>query len=301
MQAGTVVRSASRFATRQVVLAIIVVIFAMAALAMLAEALNGGGGTVYLAEIQPSSGGAASVPSLVVTGYGAASAPAEFATMQFFFVNQDSYYGGPFNGSSSQDAEATPVAIEVQVSGPIIDAMVAAGAPADDVTLVASESFATGQFGPVESIGFRLDVTLREPALDTITAIVNAAGQAGGEGGYLMAQSGVAYGVADCGPLRTAAWETAVADARSRAAQQATLLGVETGDLVFSNEATQGDVRGLVDASLRNGSCAAPANGSFLDIYGRGSPSLTVPPFDPTAAPETSAYAQVTLGFAIES
>lgn len=299
MKVDPAVRSLSRFATRQVVLAVIVVIFAMAALAMLAEALNGGGGTVYLAEIQPSSGGAAGVPSLVVSGYGSASAQAEYATLQFQFSNFDNGYMGTYNNSTTDDSPATPVAVEVEASNPIIDAMVSAGAPKDGVALVVSESFVANPYGAPDAIGFRLDVILPSPTLETVLAIVNAAGQTGSEGGYRMVQSGVAYGLADCGPLRTAAWEAAVADARARAAEQAAMLGVETGDLVFSNETILGDARALVESSARNGGCSASNEATQLEIYGQGSASISVPPFDPVAPPETRAYAQVTLGFEI--
>lgn len=300
MQAGTAVRSLSRFATRQVILAIIVVVFAMAALAMLAEALNSGGGTVYLAEIQPSTGGGASVPSLAVVGYGSASAPAEYATIQFLFSNQENFYGGPINNSGSgDDSGATPEPVEEQASTPIVDAMVAAGAPEDGVSLVVSQSFTSSRYGPPDALWFRLDIVLPAPELEVVTAIVNAAGRAGAADGFRMVQSGVAYGVADCSPLRSAAWENAVADARARAVTQADLLGVEIGDLLVSNETAVGSAQAVVDASARNGSCAA-GDETLANILAQGPSDLSVPAFDPTAPAETSAYAHVTLAFEIK-
>ena len=72
MASASMTRSLPRWATRQLLLAIVVVAAAMVGLALLAEAMSGGGGTVYLAQIEPG-GATSSVPSLVAVGYGEAA------------------------------------------------------------------------------------------------------------------------------------------------------------------------------------------------------------------------------------
>jgi len=302
MRATTPVQSVSRFATRQIAFAVIIVIFAMGALALLAEALNSGGGTVYLAEIQPSSGGSAAGPSLVVAGYGSASVPAEFATMQLLITTIENGYGGPFPSSTSEDdATATPVSVEERVSGPIVDAMIAAGAPADGITLIASESFMASPYGNPDAVGFRLDVIIPTPDLATVAAVLNAAGQAASDDGYRMVQSGVAYGISDCGPLRQTAWENALADARRQATIQADLLGIEIGDLLYSNETARSDPQAAMDASTAFGRCAVAGVSTAFDLYGQITTGVSVPRFDPTTEPVATAYTSLTLGFEIKN
>ena len=75
MPVGSSFRGLSRFATLRVAMAVVIVLGAMAGLALLAEAMNSGGGTVYLADLRQAESGAAGVPSLSVVGLGRVCKP----------------------------------------------------------------------------------------------------------------------------------------------------------------------------------------------------------------------------------
>lgn len=292
MQAGSVVRTFSRFATRQVLLAIIAVAAAMVALALLAEAMNGGGGAVYLAQIDADQqpGG---VPSLVAVGYGTATVPAETALLQLLVSN-----GVQFDGGYVPPAEpgATPGAREQEAANPIVEAIAESGVPRDSIHVVISSAFGVSPYGNPEAVTFRIDITLREPDLETLNATVNAAAQAARQDGYSLAAVGALYGVTDCGAVQSQAWEAAVANARASAEHQAEILNVKLGDLLASHEALAEPVPATGMAEI-SGACtntdAAEAMNPYLEI------ELTTPRFEPNRDPVAFASARVSLAFEI--
>jgi hypothetical protein len=285
-------RSVQRLAARQVLLAVVVIALAMVGLALLAEVLSDGGGTVYLAEIQPATG-TAGVPSLVAVGYGQASSPADTAHVQLLIS-----LGGDESFSSvafAPTANATPGAAERQAAAPVVNAILATGTPAEAVQVVTSAAFGSGLFDSGVPT-FRIDVSLHDPRLEAIARLVDAAGQAAAANGLQLAQVGAGYAVADCGSLRSAAWQAAVADARTRATAQAELLAVELGDLLVSQE-TAADAPGSLGAATLPGACSPVQQQAGL--FNAGAVTITVPPFDPTAEPIATAFAQVSLAFEI--
>ena len=285
-------RSVPRLVARQVLLAVVVIALAMVGLALLAEVLSDGGGTVYLAEIQPAAG-TAGVPGLVAVGYGQASAPAETAQVQLVVsLGGDESFG---NVSFAPTAGATPGAAERQAAAPVVDAIVATGVPAEAVQVVTSAAFGSEFFGPGTPT-FRIDVTLQTPSLEAIARLVDAAGQTARANGLLLLQVGAGYAVADCAQLRSAAWQAAVADARSRATAQAELLEVELGDLLVSQETAAG-APGLLGIETPPGACSPVQQQAAF--FNAGTITITVPPFDPTAEPVSTAYSQVSLAFEI--
>ena len=98
MRTAPVVKTPTRIPVRPILLAVVVVGLAMAGLALLAEAMSGGGGTVYLANINSGSKAAVAQPNIEVVGYGVAAAPAERAVIQILIVRD-----APF----SDDAQST--------------------------------------------------------------------------------------------------------------------------------------------------------------------------------------------------
>jgi hypothetical protein len=284
-------RSFQRLAARQILLAVVVIALAMVGLALLAEVLSDGGGTVYLAEIQPAAG-TAGVPSLVAVGYGQASSPAETARVQLLVSLGDESFGSV---SLAPTADATPGAAQRQAAQPVVDAIVATGVTAEAVEVVTSPAFSSGIFGPGTPT-FRVDVTLQNPNLEAIARLVDAAGQEAAANGLILVQVGAGYAVADCGPLRSAAWQAAVADARTRATAQAGVLDVELGELLVSQE-TAAAAPGLLGIQTPPGACAAVQEQAT--IFSAGTTTITVPPFDPTAEPIATAYVQVSLAFEI--
>ena len=285
-------RSLQRLVARQILLAVVVIALAMVGLALLAEVLSNDGGTVYLAEIQPAAG-TAGVPSLVAVGYGQASSPAETARVQLLVsLGGDESFGNP---SFAPTAEATPGAAQRQAAEPVVDAIVATGVTAEAVEVVTSPAFSSGIFGPGTPT-FRIDVTLQNPNLEAIARLVDAAGQEAAANGLILVQVGAGYGVADCGPLRSAAWQAAVADARTRATARAEVLDVELGDLLVSQE-TAAAAPGLLGIQTPPGACVPIQEQATL--FSAGTTTITVPPFDPTAEPIATAFAQVSLAFEI--
>jgi uncharacterized protein YggE len=293
-------RGLSRFATLRVAMALVIVMGAMAGLALLAEAMNGGGGTVYLADLRQAKGGGAGVPSLSVVGLGRATAPAERATIQLMYaVGPNDYFNTPVSPS---DREGTPdMSSEAEAAAqPIVTALVAAGAPSDGVSIVVSPGFVTNIYAPIsDAIAFRVDVDLREPTQEAVAAIIDAAQMAGMEMHLRLSPIGVAYGVLDCAPLHAAAWEAAVADAEVRAANQAERLGVRIGGVVAASETSTEDARARLDVETRHGSCMTEAPAS-LDPYNPINGAVSAPPFDPTRPAEVVAVSSVTVSYAIE-
>lgn len=294
-------RGLSRFATLRVAMAVVIVLGAMAGLALLAEAMNGGGGTVYLADLRQAGNGTAGVPSLSVVGLGQATVPAERAAIQLMFtVDPNQFNNGPMGQFQGEGTPAASSAAE-EAALPIVAAVTAAGAPADAVSVVTSGAFGSEFFpGGPGAITFRVDVVLIDPQLEDVAAIIDAAQVAGWEANLVLSPVGVAYGVADCAPLRAAAWEAAVADAETRAAAQSERLRVRLGSVVAASEAASDDADALLAAESRSGACLAESS-PFVSLFGINMGNVTLPPFDPTKPAEAVAVASVTVSYAIET
>ena len=268
MPAGSTVRGLSRFATLRVAMAVVIVLGAMVGLALLAEAMNSGGGTVYLTDLRQEENGAAGVPSLSVVGLGRATVPAERASMQLMFsVDPNLYFNGPV-GQTAQEGTPSPSSEAEEAARPIVAAVTAAGVPSDAVTVVTSGAFQSDYFpGASGALMFRIDVVLTDPQLEDVAAVIDAAQVAGIEMNFILSPVGVAYGVVDCAPLQAAAWESAVADAEARAAAQSERLGVRLGSVVAASEASSDDAAALLAAESRTGTCMAETP-PLLGLFG---------------------------------
>lgn len=283
---------AARIPGRSLVYGLVVVILAMTGLALLSEALAKGGSTVYLANITAGSGSVPTEPSIVVTGAGRATAPAERALVQLLVVRDE-----PFGGDNAWGAMASPTAngggSGADSIASVTDAILEAGVEGTAVRVVASPSLISVCQSNAPCSSTRIDVTVDDPNLERVNAIVDAAGAAAGDGDMTIQDVGAGYSVADCAPLQAQARLAATSDARTRAAAQATALGVELGKLLLANEAAPA-------AATDAGGCV-PAQGTSVDAWwSPGSFGLSVPSFDPLAAPEAAVAVQVTLAFAID-
>jgi uncharacterized protein YggE len=144
-----------------------------------------------------------------------------------------------------------------------------------------------------------VDIAIDNPTPERIGELINAATVGAAEENLLVGPIGVGYGVADCAPLERAAREAALDDARTRAALQAELMGVQLGDPVAASDVPINFSESL---SAYYGiytptqlACSPPA-----PVPTSGSP-MSVPPFDPTDEAEVNVYAQVAVTFAIEA
>lgn len=281
------------FPVRSLLLGIVTVVFAMAGLALLAEAMSSDGGTVYLANVNAGTRTRSVEPSIDVTGYGVARAPAEQAVIQLLII-RDIPYGS--DGPAATVGSGTPTVSGNRDRGslaPVINAIAGAGVNEADIRVVTSPSLISVCTSYSRCSSARIDVTVEKPQLDRLNAIVNAAGKAATDAGMAVQDVGVGYSVADCRPLSRAAREIATADAQERAQEQAEVLGVTLGKLLVSSEAAPAEPRDETG-------CAVMPPGFGDSWWTPGSVGLTVPAFDPAAPPEASVTVQVTLVYAIE-
>ena len=231
---------------------------------------------------------------ITVTGYGEASAPAETATLQILVTRGD-YYGGPPPQPRPGDV---PGAEEQRLAAPIAQALIAKGIPESAVDVVVSPVLGSSAYGPGGPAVARIDVALEKPDLATVTDLVSAASVAAASESLVLGQIGAGYDVEDCAALERSARETAIADARARAAVQADLLKVNLGELIASS-----DVPSPTATTLNYFGVAVPLNGCApaapsVALNGPGL-TITVASFDPAADPEVEVYSQINLTFAI--
>jgi uncharacterized protein YggE len=279
----------SRISLRPFLAGAVVVALAVAGLALLSEAFANGGQTVYLANIQPGGNSLPTQPSIVVTGTGGASAPAETALLQLLIVRT-----APYSRDFAADTPpATSASGDVSIA-PVIDAIQSVGILESAIRVVSSPTLISVCSVSAKCSAARVDVTVDNPDLDTLNAIVDAAGEAAGKQELTVQDVGVGYGVADCHPLHAKARDAAAADARGRAEAQAKTLGVGLGTLVVSSETAP------TEPDDANG--CPPFHPTSSDAWWTpGSVGLTVPPFDPLAPPQVAVSLQVTLAYAIKT
>ena len=227
---------------------------------------------------------------ITVIGYGKSSAPAETAELQL--VTSQEEYGPP----RAPDPDATPGAEEREAVGPVVDGLLAIGVAEEDVEIVVS-SVIGGFYGPGGPGIARIDVAVDEPTPERVDELIDAATVGAAEENLVLNLIGVGYAVADCAPLEREARETALEDARTRAALQAELMGVELGEAVAASDVpiNVGNAFGAYYGELAptQVACAPPAPAPT-----GGSP-VSVPPFDPTDEAEVNVYAQVAVTFEI--
>lgn len=294
MRSATLLDPARPFARRDLLLGGFTLAMAVVGLASLAAvALAGSGADVRL----PGGGGGgrsgSAQPSLVAIGYGEASAPAEFATLQIL-IGPSSYDGGMMIVPAEDNTE--PGAVEREAVAPIVRAMQTSGVATEGIEVVVSPALEAGYFNPTGSeYGVRLDLTVRQPTLEGLNTLVNAAGSAAMESGLGLARVGVGYALADCSALLLRAREAAIADARSSAQQQAELLGAPLGKLLLSSDVPP-TTSGGVELDRCGPSLASQETSTPWDAPS----SVTVPTFNPTSPAEATARVQVGLTFALE-
>ena len=295
MRTSPIAKPATRIPFRPILLALVVVGLAMAGLALLAEAMSGGGGTVYLANINSGSKGAVVQPNIEVVGYGVARGPAERAVIQLLVVRDQPFADSaqPTPGTSGVPGTTTPTSGSSRGSiTPVINALLVAGVAEEEIVVISSPSLIAACTNSNRCSATRLDVTVMQPAIERLNTIVNAVGQEVAQTGMVLHDVGVGYTVADCSALTRQARELATNDAISRASQQAEVLGVTLGPLLVSSELAPEVPR---DAT----GCPALPSGYADSWWTTGSTGLSVPSFDPAVPAEASVTVQVALAYAI--
>jgi hypothetical protein len=214
--------------------------------------------------------------------------------LQFLVVSNG--YGGmmvpaeatPGAGQMPMPSEAMPAGppqlTEAQL-GPIVEALVTAGAPREVIT-VTVPSAASEIYGPGGPGMGEVRVTLDHPRAEHLAGLVQAALEAASGAGLQVMHVGAGYDAADCNALVQQAREAAVADARKRAEGMARALGTTLGELTQA-----------VDSPYFAPSAMACAPegmpGDYVGPYGPGAE----PTFDPAMAGQAVTYVQVTLTY----
>lgn len=236
---------------------------------------------------------------IVAVGFGEASAPASSASLQFLIgPNEFGMMGGmppDMVIEGTPGAEGMPSGMEMfgppsltaEQLGPIVDALVAAGATEDAIEVTVPD-VSSAFYGPGGPQTGEIRVNVDQPDAQGLSDLVTAGRDAATNSGLSVFHVGVRYDVADCAALVQQAREAAVADAQERAEGLAQAVGASLGDLVQASEFPYFGPTG-------SGSCGA--EGSPEQIYGPYGPG-TDPPFDPSAAAEAEVYVQVSLTYA---
>lgn len=295
MRTAPVAKPVPKIPFRPLLLALVVVGLAMAGLALLAEAMSGGGGTVYLASINSGSKSAVAQPNIEVVGYGVAKAPAERAVLQMLIIRDQPFSSAsqPTPGSTNASGTTTPTSGSERGSiTPIVNTLLVAGIKEEEIVVISSPSLIAACTSSNRCSATRVDVTISEPTIERMNSIVNAVGQEATQAGLTLHDVGAGYTVSDCSALTRQARELATTDARTRAAQQAEILGVLLGPLLVSSELAPETPR---DAT----GCPALPSGYADSWWTSGSTGLSVPGFDPTVPPEASVTVQIALAYAI--
>jgi uncharacterized protein YggE len=216
--------------------------------------------------------------SISVNGGGSASAPAETADLSFTIGLGEMY--GP---ATPAPGTGGPNLSEADLQ-PVVDALVAAGVPADAIEV---QLLPMGYYGPGGTGMVTAHIT--SPTVEQLDELVQVVTEAANATGRLMIYStGARYGIADCADLQAQALENALGNARERANTIADLLAVEVGEIVYVADYGSGDPSGS--------NCGYPPG-----PYEKGYPPYeSGPPFDPALPAEVSVWANLNVAFSVE-
>jgi len=223
-----------------------------------------------LAQVSPPTTVVANQRSLTVTGSGQSTVPADRALLQLF------YY--PITPVEITTPSPVPSPVDVSELQFIVETLTEMGIPASDIAVFSDPN----SYG-----GARVQVTIAQPTTDRISEIITQTNQAVADNGqFSPSGTSVIYTIAQCAVPENQARQAAMADVQTRAADLATIAGVELGEILS-----------LSDYSSWNyavSSCPTVESLSASPFqYGGYS-------FDPTVPPTVSVTNQITATFAIE-
>lgn len=227
-------------------------------------------------------------PSIAVTGTGEASAPAEGVVIQIVVRRNEVGMAGDATAVRAFAAGPAGTPLTEAEVAPVVDALVAAGIPAETIEVVIAPAAPfTGAFGPGSA---QILTSGDQTVVARLGEIIPPAIEAALAANLLVDQAGVGYTVGDCVAVETAALRDAVENGRAQAEQLAEVLGVELGDLTLaSRQPTYGTY-----GSPGGSACAEPLT---VDSIKEGAVYLA--PFNAEAEPEFEIYATVSLTYAI--
>jgi uncharacterized protein YggE len=231
------------------------------------------------------------LPGITVLGVGQASVPAETATIVMMLGTNAYYKEDP---SMMEQASPTPQPSPEEAAAPVIAALVAAGVPETDITLV-SNPF-TGDYGPGGGpTSFTIVFTMASPTSTGISDVLIAGIDAARAEGLYVNMTSALYGVADCAALERQARQAAIAHAREQATVQAELLDVSLGDVIASRDDAYGPIAysGVYGGISQLNTCSLGDNADVINVL------YSAPAFDPGVEPTVSLSAYIELTFDI--
>lgn len=178
--------------------------------------------------------------ALMVLGQGTASAPADTAEVELSFTNYDPYaipeeglllFNGAEAGSSALQAQATPedTITEAQLQ-PVVDALVAAGIPADAIEVVIVPG--SPNVYPYTTDRGSVSFNLSAPSQEQVNRAVDGVNESIADNEEIFLQNvSVQYSISDCTTLEQDAYQSAIGDARNRATAMAAAMGVELAEV----------------------------------------------------------------------
>jgi hypothetical protein len=199
------------------------------------------------------SGGAAGI---TVTGNGRATAEVESGVLQLLVrfgpeseammnsAGSGGYYGGVNVPAPDEDALTN-----------VVNALIEAGIPEDQVLTSIGSSSLYGMFGAGVSV---VAAGLDAEAVSNLGDIVEAATAAGRETDLAFDQVGVVFATSDCDAVSDDAYLAAIEDGRVQAEAVARALGVELGDLVGVSASMPWSAYSRYDGGGSGNGCAAP-------------------------------------------
>lgn len=223
---------------------------------------------------------------ITVSGYGTATVEADMAIAEFYFGTYGAVPGTPrepdassSSGSSGDEQTTTTSAAGITEEDlqPVIDALVDAGIPREDIEFLGSSYYYDAYWSSAT-----LRVAVRD--LDRLGDAVGAATDASlGLGDISLQSTYVSYMVEDCGPLEQAGLGAAVDDAEARATAFASALGV-----------TRGELTGAQTYSY------SPFGGSPCGVGNIGPYPVAEVAYSASRTSDVTLYANVTLTYAIQ-
>lgn len=269
-------------------------------------------------------------PSINVTGTGSASAPAESALIQIVVSSSfeittaisgmgvpepapaseptltpgdvpPAEQGTPAAGASEQGSAVEPgwapagggmngmPRLSDRDLQPLVDAMIAAGVDEASIEVATGPSVASF-YGPGGPGGGRLDATIDGPTRASVDATIEAVDRAATRAGLTLQYVGVAYDLADCSTLVRDAKKEAIQDARDRATELASLLGVTLGEMLSAYDNSYFGVTPPTGTGC-------PPSPNYGGVFGPES-TVTAPPYDPSLPADARVISGVSLAFA---
>ncbi|NJP11358.1 MAG: SIMPL domain-containing protein [Leptolyngbyaceae cyanobacterium RU_5_1] len=217
--------------------------------------------------------------SLTVIGQGQVTAPADTAMLEFAIGDR---------GSSGSEADSPGVSLQTtkriteNALSPTVNALIAAGVPASNITI---------QTSPLQNP--KLLVQLDKPTQDKVQQVVLTVDQSLASNKQIFLQSiSAGYAVNTCEPLQRSARRIALQDAQSQLTTLAQDLKIQPGELLSVTMMPFTASRTAISCGSK---VAVPV--SPLSLTSEES----TPPYNPSDKPEVQVRSQVSVTHAIKA